>query len=276
MPVPISAFIITKNEEKRLPRALAALRSWVDEIIVVDSGSTDRTVAIARAMGATVLHQDWLGYGGQKRFAEQQCRNDWVLNIDADEVVTKSLASEIRELFDGGGGPEPGAYRLRILNVYPGDKNPRPFASDYNVVRLYHKAKGSYRDHPVFDRVVLKDAAPRQLRAPIFHFSYTSLAHIIEKNNRFSTFRSETSTVRPVPYLVFRLAIEFPLNFLKSYLLRRHFTGGWKGFYFALCFAFMRTTRIAKMLETATASNESRAQQSTALPALKPARNPVR
>ncbi|NJM35612.1 MAG: glycosyltransferase family 2 protein [Rhodomicrobium sp.] len=259
-----------------MPRTLAALRSWVDEIVVVDAGSTDRTVAIARAMGATVFHQDWLGYGGQKRFAEQLCRNDWVLNIDADEVVTKALAGEILALFHDGAMPAPGAYKLRILNVYPGEKKPRPLASDYNVVRLYHKTKGSYRDHPVFDRVVLKDTVPRQLKAPVFHFSYTSLAHIIEKNNRFSTFRSENSNLRPTHYLLFRLAIEFPMSFLKSYILRRHFTGGWKGFYYALCFAFMRTTRIAKMLESATAPRELSAKSSQPLPALKPVRNPAR
>jgi glycosyltransferase involved in cell wall biosynthesis len=247
--IPVSAFIIVKNEEKRLPRTIAALKPWVDEIIVVDSGSTDRTVEFARALGATVSYNEWRGYGSQKGFAERLCRNGWVLNVDADEVVTPELAAEIQAMFAGGRAPEPGAYRLRILTVYPGDVSPRPWAKDYNEVRLYHRLIGAYREHPVHDRVILRDAVPRQLRQPMLHHSYLSFSHIIEKNNHFSSFRAQNSQAHSSSYLKFRLAIEFPLNFLKCYFGRRHIAGGWKGFYFALCHAFMRTTRIAKMLE---------------------------
>jgi glycosyltransferase involved in cell wall biosynthesis len=255
VPIPISAFIITKNEEVRLPATIAALRPWVDEILVVDSGSTDRTIDIARHFGATVLHRAWTGYGPQKRFAERRCRNDWVLNVDADEVVTPELAEEIRGLFARGGGPTPGAYKAKILTVYPGDERPRPLANDYNVVRLYHRAVGSFRDHPVHDRVVLRDTAPIQLRAPIFHHPYISFEHVIEKNNRFSSFGAAESKPRSMSALTLRLAFEFPLNFIKYYVFRLHFTGGWKGFYFALCHAFMRTSRVAKMLERSTSEN---------------------
>jgi glycosyltransferase involved in cell wall biosynthesis len=248
--LPISAFIITRNEEARLPAALAALTDWIGEIIVVDSGSTDRTVDIAKAAGATVLHRKWTGYGPQKRFAEQHCRNEWVLNIDADEVITTSLAREIKGLFSAAKPPEPSAFKVRILTVYPGDAEPRPFANDYNVVRLYHRSAGQFRDHPVYDRVVLKNGtAPGQLEAPIFHHCYISFEHVIEKSNTFSSFRSAHSKPRSPTLLTIRLLTEFPVNFLKSYIFRRHCTGGWKGFYFSLCHAFMRTSRIAKMLE---------------------------
>ncbi|MGB0086008.1 MAG: glycosyltransferase family 2 protein [Rhodomicrobiaceae bacterium] len=273
MQVPISAFIITKNEEARLARTIAALRPWVNEVVVVDCGSTDRTVDLARSMGARVLHRDWRGYGQQKRFAEKQCRNDWVLNVDADEVVTPALADEICSLFRDGKALEPTAFKLRILNVYPGEETPRLFADDYNVVRLYHKSIGFYRDHPVFDRVVLKGTTPTQLAQPIFHYSYISLAHIIEKNNRFSSFRTERLPLRSRSYLLARLWFEFPVSFLKSYVLRRHFTGGWKGFYFSLCYAFLRATLIAKMLERASSVPITRSAAPVALPPLKPARH---
>ena len=251
MAIPISAFIIVKNEEKRLPRTISALKPWVDEIIVVDSGSSDRTVELARSLGAKVSHNDWKGYGSQKSFAERLCRNMWVLNVDADEVVTPALAAEIQALFSGGRAPEPSAYRLKILTVYPGDAKPRLWANDYNEVRLYHQSVGAYREHSVHDRVILRNTMPMQLRQPIFHHSFLSFSHIIEKNNHFSSFRSQNSQPRSCSYLKFRLAIEFPLNFLKCYFGRRHIFGGCKGFYFALCHAFMRTTRIAKMLELA-------------------------
>ncbi len=253
MRFPISAFIITKNEEARLPAAIAALRGWVDEVVVVDSGSNDATVEIARALGAKVLHRDWTGYGPQKRFAEQACRNDWVLNVDADEVVTPELADEIRALFLRS-APSAAAYRIKILTVYPGDARPRPLANDYNVVRLYHRSIGSYRPHPVFDRVIVDAVEPKQLTAPIFHYPFLSFEHVIEKNNRFSSFRSSNSKEASSTVLALRLLVEFPVNFVKCYLFRRHFTGGWKGFYFSICHAFMRTSRIAKMLETDCAS----------------------
>jgi glycosyltransferase involved in cell wall biosynthesis len=269
--IPVSAFIIVKNEEKRLSRTISALKPWVDEIIVVDSGSTDRTIELARSLGAKVSSNVWKGYGSQKGFAERLCRNNWVLNVDADEVVTPGLAAEIQALFQGGREPEPSAYRLQILTVYPGDDKPRPWANDYNVVRLYHRSVGAYREHPVHDRVILRNAAPRQLRQPIFHHAFLSFSHIIEKNNHFSSFRSQNSRARSSAYLKLRLAIAFPLDFLKCYFGRRHIFGGWKGFYFALCHAFMRTTCIAKMLELAWGQEMPEdADVFTTLPALRP------
>lgn len=261
MPIPLSAFIIARDEEARLPATLAALRGWVDEIVLVDSGSTDRTVEIARAHGATVIHREWTGYGPQKRFAEEQCRNDWLLNLDADEVVTKALASEIEALFGGSATPEPGAYKVRILNVYPGDSRPRPLANDYNVVRLYHRAAGRYSDHPLHDRVELsKQARPKQLEAPVWHYPFASFEQAIEKFNRFSSFSAANSKAKKPWALGARLFVEFPVVFVKFYLFRLHMLGGWKGFYFSICNAFMRTSRIAKMLETET-RHEARPQE---------------
>lgn len=268
---PISAFLIVKNEEARLGRTLQALQQWVDEIVVVDSGSTDDTIDIARSYGAWVYERSWTGYGSQKKFAEEQCRNEWVLNVDADEVITAELAKEIQMLFAGGVPPAPAAYRMKILNVYPGQAKPRPWANDYNVVRLYHKTVGSYRDHPVYDRVELKGVQPIQLQAPIYHYPFTSFSHIIEKNNKFSSFRSAHSTARSTTALKARLLIEFPLNFVKSYVFRRHFTGGWQGFYFSLCHAFMRTSRIAKMLENAPPMAEEKIEGRTSFPVMRAA-----
>jgi glycosyltransferase involved in cell wall biosynthesis len=269
--IPLSAYIIVKNEEKRLPKTIAALKPWVDEIIVVDSGSADRTVDVARSLGAKVSYNEWRGYGSQKGFAERLCRNKWVLNVDADEVVTPQLATEIQALFADGRTPEPAAYRLKILTVYPGDDKPRYWAKDYNEVRLYHRSVGAYREHPVHDRVILRNTVPRQLRHPVFHHSFLSFSHIVEKNNHFSSFRSQNSKVYSTGFLKFRLAIEFPLNFFKCYFGRRHIFGGWKGFYFAICHAFMRTTRIAKMLELSWGHEKPEAQEVLiTLPTLRP------
>ena len=242
--VGVSVFVIARNEAARIGRTLAAL-AWADQIVVVDSGSTDETVAIAEAAGAEVHHRDWNGYGPQKVFAEGLCRNEWLLNVDADEVVTPDLANEIQRVATTAA---PGGYRIRILNVYPGDTKPRAFANDYNVVRLYHRSVGGYRDHPLFDRVELK-GQPGQLQAPIHHFPLTSWHHFVEKENAYSTYNADQSRLRGRTGLVIRLIFEMPIAFVKFYFLRRHIFGGWKGFMFSLTAAFARTLRIAKMLE---------------------------
>ncbi|MEM8842640.1 MAG: glycosyltransferase family 2 protein [Pseudomonadota bacterium] len=244
---PISAFIITKNEEKRLPATLAAL-DWVDQVIVVDSGSTDATLQIAERAGAEIHHREWTGYGPQKVFAEQLCANDWVLNVDADEVVTPELAAEIGARI--AAGQPPAAFRLRILTVYPGDEHPRPLADDFNEIRFYHRSVGGYRDHPVFDRVETQEGCRiEQLRAPVWHFTLIDWAQFVDKENRHSSFLAAHDGAKRRPLLKLRLGLELPLTFLKFYLLRRHVTGGWKGFFFALSAAYARTLRLAKILE---------------------------
>lgn len=248
MTLPLSVFIIARDEEARLARTLRPLRALSDDIVLVDSGSSDGTVAIAESFGARVLFRAWEGYGQQKRFAEEQCRHPWLLNVDADEVVTEALAAEIGALLSPA-PPPPGAYNIPILTVYPGDERPRRFARDYNVVRLYHRAAGSYRPHPSHDRVELQGVRPRQMRGALWHYPIVSWHGFAEKLNGFSTFQAGLPSQHSDISLKLRLLSEFPVNFLKSYFLRAHVTGGWKGFYFALNQAFMRTSRIAKMLE---------------------------
>ncbi|MGF1445658.1 MAG: glycosyltransferase family 2 protein [Pikeienuella sp.] len=242
--LPVSAFLITLDEAERLPRAIASL-DFCDEIVVVDSGSRDGTQEIARAAGARVVHRDWEGYGPQKAHAERLCRNDWVLNIDADEWVTPQLAAELKTLF-AENAPPPAAYRLPILTVYPGDERPRPFADDYRVVRFYHRAIGRYRAHPVFDRVEVVGRA-RPLRGPLWHAPVLDWAHFVAKENRYTSFQAVAAR-RDRRWLRLRLVVEFPLAFLKFYFLRRHVFGGSKGFAFAMIAAFGRWLRIAKLL----------------------------
>jgi glycosyltransferase involved in cell wall biosynthesis len=245
MKVPVSVFVIARNEAARLGRTLAAL-GWADQVVVVDSGSTDGTRELAGAAGAEVHERAWAGYGQQKAFAESLCRHHWLLNVDSDEVVTPALAAEIAALV--AAGPAPGAYRVRILNVYPGRERPRWLADDYNVVRFYHRAVARYRVHALFDRVD-SDVPPGQLRAPIHHFSLVSWAHFVEKENRYSSYAADTAPPRSRAALMARLPFEMPLAFLRFYFLRRHVTGGWQGYMFALAAAFARTLRVAKMLE---------------------------
>lgn len=247
--MPLSIFLITHNEAARLGQVLSAASALSDDLVIVDSGSTDGTLEIAKQHGARVFHRDWTGYGAQKRFAEDQCQNDWLLNLDADEVVTPALIEEINALFSSG-EPQPEAYKVHIRNLYPGDTKPRPFATDYNVVRLYHRSAGRYRDDPVYDRVVLEaGVSVRQLAAPIYHHSIISWFHMVDKANRFTSHEIGKIAAKPRWVLMIRLVTEMPLQFLRNYFLRGHWLGGWKGFVFALNTAYLRTLRIAKALE---------------------------
>ena len=110
--VPISCYIRAKNEARKIADVVRAVRPVVDEVVLVDSGSTDDTVALAEAEGARVVHQAWLGYGAQKRFAEEQCRNDWLLSLDADEVISPAFAAELNALF-AASEPPSGRARYR-------------------------------------------------------------------------------------------------------------------------------------------------------------------
>ena len=97
---PLSVFIIAKDEEDRIPESIKSVIDWADEVIVIDSGSKDKTVAISEEFGASVIYNEWNGYGPQKVFGEGKCRNDWILNIDADEAISPKLKEEIQQLFD--------------------------------------------------------------------------------------------------------------------------------------------------------------------------------
>ncbi len=184
--LPLSVFIIARNEADRIGATIRAIRDLTDDLVVVDSGSTDGTQALAESLGARVIHNPWPGYGPQKRFAEEQCRHPWLLNLDADEVVPPDLAAEIRALF-AAGEPSSPAWRIGIAEVFPGEDRPHPLAYTLSPVRLYRKDRGRYSPSPVHDRVDLEPGVtPGRLRGRIAHFSVRSLGDQLDKLNRYS------------------------------------------------------------------------------------------
>lgn len=245
----LSAFVIARDEGDRIDRCLKPLLSLAEEVVLVDSGSQDDTVARAEALGARVVHNDWPGYGPQKRFAEEQCRNDWLLNLDADEVVTPELAKGIRDLF-ADGAPRESFYRLKVLEVLPGCERPLKRGRVYRIVRLYDRRAGRYAAHPTFDRVEMPaEATTGQLGAPLLHYSFRSLSHMVDKLNRYSDEQAAAASERSSWHLHLRLLLEFPFTFVKSYFLRGLIWEGWDGFAYAVTLAFVRFLRVAKILE---------------------------
>lgn len=249
MSLPLSIFVIAHNEADRIGRTLAAVRHLTDDLVVVDSGSTDETVAVAEAHGARVIFNPWPGYGPQKRFAEDQCRHQWLFNIDADEVVPPDLAAEIAALF-ANGEPPADAYETRIAEIFPGEAAPHRFAYALAPVRLYRRDKGRYSDSTVHDRVVLAPGAHvRRLKGTIHHFSVRSLGDQLAKLNSYTDAQADNLEERGERVSILRLYLEFPAAFLKAYIGRRHFVRGVYGFMTAMNFAFYRYLRIAKHIE---------------------------
>lgn len=247
--LPISAFIIAQDEEDRIGRAIESVRPWAAEVVVVDSGSSDNTREVALALGARVVDNAWPGYGPQKRFAEDLCANDWLFNLDADEEATEALQREIRELFRRG-VPASDGFRVWIAAVYPHEARPRKWGFGHSQIRLYDRRKGRFSDSPVHDVVELPPhARVAWLRSPMVHCSHRSIAFSLEKMNRYSDAQVADMRARGRRIGKWRLVFEFPVCFLKAYVLRRSFLHGWWGWVIAINYAFSRHLRLAKAYE---------------------------
>ncbi len=248
--IPLSVTIIAKDEADRIERCIAAITDIADDIVVVDSGSTDDTVAICQRLGARTVFRAWDGYGPQKRFAEDSARFDWVLNLDADEVVSDDLAQEIRALL--ASDPPLKAYRFHQVTVYPGKSTPRLWADYHNYVRLYDRRAVRFHMSLSHDTVDLKGAAAGQLKGKALHFSWRTLDHVRRKLDGYTDLQAKEIR-KPRWQLQLRRPFEYPFLFFRYYLLRRHFTGGWYGVKAAHTFAAGRAQRIMKFLRRAKA-----------------------
>lgn len=246
---PVSVYIITKNEEPRIARAIRSVAGWADEVIVVDSGSTDGTVLIAESLGARVLHRHWTGYGPQKRFAEDQCRNRWVLNIDADEEVTPELAAEIQQAVNMAADQQ-AAFQIRVTDVLPGESRPRWHAYSYNILRLYHRDFGRMSNHQYQDRVEIHGGKTSRLKGRIFHTSFISWQATLDKVNFYSTqVAQERACSKQSVLFPVRLWTEFPLTFLKVWIGRRYLFRGTAGLAMSITVAYLNLLRLLKTQE---------------------------
>ncbi len=200
LPLPLSVFIIAKDEETRILRAVNSVIGFADEVIVVEYGSRDNTVETAQRAGARVVHNKWEGYGQQKIFGESQCRNQWILNIDADEEVTPELAEEIQILFEAGNLEKKIGYRIKIANTFWFEERPKRLAYYSNQTRLYNRERAGFRNSSVHDCVIIDGVRDKsleerkfigQLRQRISHRSFQSISQWTDKINAYSSMQAE-------------------------------------------------------------------------------------
>lgn len=245
--IKLSVYVLTLNEEQRLPQTLEAAAKVADEIIVVDSGSTDKTEEIAKKFGAKFIFNKWKNISSQKHFAQNQCENEWLLTLDADEMLSPALIKEINKIKKK---PEAQAYKVKIATMYPGYKKPRPFTRRYNLIRLYNRQFGNMPDDLTHDRVILKEGVQAaQLKAEIYHYSYLDLSHLWNKLNVYTDELLKTTLTTKKSYSRARLLTEFPRQFLTYYFLRRNCFDGWWGFINSTTMAYFRFLKIAKYFE---------------------------
>ena len=250
---PISVTIITLNEESNLPRTLASL-AWADEIIVVDSGSTDRTVEIAKQLGAKTLHNSWRGYGQQKNFAQRQATHDWILNVDADEVVSPELAQEIQRTIENS--PVTHGYEMPRKTFYLGRWIKHGGWYPNYLVRLCDKRYAAWTEPSVHEELEVEGGVGR-LEEPLLHYAFSSIQDQILTNLRFSALGSQDlKRIGQRPSLK-KLILKPIGKFLETYLLKGGFRDGLAGFIISVNAAHSMFLKYAYLLEARIAQPEA-------------------
>jgi len=246
--LPISIFIIAKNEADRIGTAIRSMRDWVDDVHVIDSGSSDDTVATSAALGAQTHFREWTGFGPQKVYGETLCHHPWVINLDADEEISPELRDEIVALFEHG-EPPCSAYRMMRTEMYNFHERPHRWAPTSDWIRLYRRDRAGYKDSPVHDTVVVHQGKTGRLRGRIWHRSFRSFRHHVDKVNAYSSAQAEDRFRNGRDPSALTLLLTPPLAFLKCFFLRREFVNGIDGVLISYMYAFQRFIRLAKTRE---------------------------
>jgi glycosyltransferase involved in cell wall biosynthesis len=225
----ISAILITKNEEKNIAECLDSLH-WVDEIIVVDSGSTDNTVAICKQYTKHVfIEADWQGFGKQKNRALTKATMEWVLSIDADERVSGALKTEIQQAIENSTAIA--TYSMPRLSYYCGKEIKHSgWWPDY-VVRLFKKGSAVFSDHAVHEHII-SNGKVRKLNSPLIHYSYPSLDEVLYKMNHYSSAWAESNRHKSSSPL--KALFRGGWAFIRTYFIRLGFLDGIEGFALAI------------------------------------------
>ena len=226
----ISATIIAFNEATNIGDACKSL-AWADEIVVVDSGSTDQTRQIAEACGARVITRDWPGFAAQKQFAVDQTDFDWIFSLDADERVSDELRASIAKLREE---PEPGladGYRIPRRSFYQGRWiKGGGWYPDYQL-RLFRKARGSWEPRHIHESVKLDSAARvEKLSGDILHYSVRDAAHHHRMiGERYAPLAAQQMFEERRRTSAFKIAAAAPAAFVRSYILKGGFRDGLAG-----------------------------------------------
>lgn len=238
----ISLIVITRDEEQLIGQCLASA-AFCDELIVVDSNSTDRTVEIAMSLGATVFDQAFTDYVRQKQIALDHATSEWVLLLDADEQATHDLGDEIVRTISAPGAAD--GYRIQRVLYHLGHYYTRPIYRD-RPVRLFRRDRGRLGGVDPHDKVIVNGRVER-LASPILHFSYRDIADHVATINRFST--RGAAAMEPSAFAAVQMFTHAAWRFFNFYVVRGGFLDGGRGLYAAMTAAFYVFLKYAKAYE---------------------------
>jgi glycosyltransferase involved in cell wall biosynthesis len=249
----VTATVITFNEAANIRAALESL-SWADEIIVVDSESTDDTVAIARQFTDRVIVRPWPGYVAQKNFAAEQAAHDWIFSLDADERVTPELASEVAALLNGG--PKAAGYRVPRVTFHLGRwMRSTDWYPDYQL-RLYDRRRARWSGRHVHESVKA-DGPVADLRGELQHFAYRDLAHHFQTMDRYTTLAARQMFEDGRRAGFFDLLVHPPAAFVRNYILRGGIRDGVPGLIVSAMNARYVGLKFAKLWELCSPSTST-------------------
>jgi glycosyltransferase involved in cell wall biosynthesis len=237
----ISTVIIAFNEADRIEATLLSL-SWCDDIVVVDSGSTDGTQAIADKYNARVLFHPFTGYGKQKQYACSQARNKWILSLDADEVLSEELQNELQR-FAGQGTFA--AYRIPRRFRFLGRTFHHGRSSVDHPIRLFNSDLAGFDSSIVHESVVVNGPIA-SLRGEMLHNSYRDLHHYFEKFNEYTSKASQQMNARDTRRSLMVSVLSLPLYFFKHYIIGGHILNGREGFIWSLFSSWYPIVKVAK------------------------------
>jgi len=248
----VSVTVITLNEAANIDACLDSA-SWADEVLVVDSGSTDGTADRARARGARVVVRDWPGYAAQKNFAAGEAAHDWILSVDADERVTPGLAGEVRRTLEPD--PAEAGYRVPRVTWHMGRWiRTTDWYPDYQL-RLYDRRRARWKPKRVHESVHA-DGAVGRLTHELQHYAYLDLGHHLRTMDRYTTLAAEEMFESGRRAGILDLVLYPPAAFARNYLLRRGFTDGTAGLVISAMNAHYVFLKFAKLREKQRAAAE--------------------
>jgi len=220
----LSVVMITFNSERYLRQSLKSAL-FADEVLIVDSGSQDRTLEIAQELGVRIYQVPWMGFGRQKQRAVELAKNDWVFVLDSDEVITEELRREVEEILES---PEHNGYMVPRLNYFFGKPIKRCGLYPDYTLRLFHRGYGKFTQDEVHERVKL-DGSIGYLKNHMLHYAYETVEEFIEKQNRYSSLGAKPNKLK---------AVLAPLwTFFKLYFLKLGFLEGWHGFLISVLYS---------------------------------------
>jgi glycosyltransferase involved in cell wall biosynthesis len=244
--VKLTVTVITYNEADHIAAALDSV-AWADEVIVVDSGSTDRTAEIARGKATRVIVREWPGYSAQKNFAADQASNDWVLSMDADERVTPALAEEIRRVLSSK--PASRGYRIKRVSHYLGRWiRTTDWSHDYQL-RLYDRRAGRWNGLRIHESFRLTEGHPAKLRGEMEHYAYRDISHHLQKIEAYTTLIAEQWVEEGRRTTPLQIAVHPILAFLRNYVMRAGVGQGAVGLIISLLNSYYVFLKFAKLWE---------------------------